>query len=70
MQGMFEKMFAFSRATGLPTKLEDLDLTVEDTDVVIDKALAMPDIDHNPYVITREMMVEAFQALREYDRQK
>ncbi len=66
MQGMFKKMFDFSRAVGLPTKLEDLGLTEADQDAVIDKALAMKDIEHNPYVITRGMMVKAFEDLKDF----
>ncbi len=61
---MFERMYAFSRSVKLPVCLEDLGLTEEDTDAVIDKALAMPDIDHNPYRITRDMMVRAFAELK------
>ena len=61
---VFDRMLAFNRAVKLPLRLEDLGLTQEDTDTVIDKALAMPDIDHNPYPITREMLVQAFAQLR------
>ena len=61
---VFDRMLAFNRAVKLPLRLEDLGLTQEDTDAVIDKALAMPDIDHNPYPITREMLVQAFAQLR------
>ena len=64
MREKFDRMLAFSRATGLPTRLEDLGLSAADQDAVIDKALAMPDIDHNPYVITRDMMVQAFEELQ------
>ena len=60
----FNRMLAFSRAVKLPVRLEDLGLTEADTDAVIDKALAMPDIDHNPYPITRPMLVKAFADLR------
>ena len=61
---VFDRMLAFSRSVELPVRLEDLGLTEADTDAVIDKALAMPDIDHNPYPITREMLVRAFADLR------
>ena len=60
----FNRMLAFSRAVKLPVRLEDLGLTEADTDAVIDKALAMPDIDHNPNPITRPMLVKAFADLR------
>ena len=61
---VFDRMLAFSRSVGLPVRQEGLGLTEADTDAVIDKALAMPDIDHNPYPITRDMMVRAFADLR------
>ncbi len=64
MKGMFDKLYSFSKDTKLPVKLQDLGLTDADKDTVIDKALAMKDIDHNPYVITREMLVEAFDQLQ------
>lgn len=63
--GMFEKLYTFSKDTGLPTKLEDLGLTEADRESVITHALEMKDIDHNPYPITREMVEEAFDKLNE-----
>ncbi len=66
MRGMFKKMFDFNRTVGLPIRLEDLGLTGADQDAVIDKALAMKDIEHNPYVITRDMMVKAFEELKRF----
>lgn len=61
---MFEKMFSFSRATGLPVRMEDLGLSQNDQPQVIAKALAMKDIDHNPYKIIAEMMQNAFEELK------
>ena len=61
---MFEKMYTFSRQTGLPVRMEDLGLHQSDQPQVIAKALAMKDIDHNPYKITAEMMQEAFEELK------
>ncbi|MDO4650422.1 MAG: iron-containing alcohol dehydrogenase, partial [Eubacteriales bacterium] len=63
MKGTFEKMYAFNKAVGLPTTLMDLGLTIQDQESVIQKALAMPDIDHNPYQITYEMIMDAFETL-------
>lgn len=64
MKGMLAELYTFSKDTGLPTKLQDLGLTDADRDAVIDKALAMKDIEHNPYPITREMLVDAFDAIQ------
>lgn len=60
---LFDELYSFSRDTGLPTKLEDLGLTSADRDLVIDRAIAQKDIDHNPYPITRDMLVAAFDEL-------
>ena len=65
-QEVFRRMYDFSSAVKLPVCLEDLGLTEADTEQVIDKALAMPDIDHNPYPITKDMMNRAFAQLRSY----
>lgn len=62
---LFSTLYRFSRDTGLPTKLEDLGLMSSDRESVIDHALNMPDIDHNPYKITREMMEKAFDLLEQ-----
>ncbi len=64
MKGMFEKIYQFNKTVGLPTDLKDLGLSEDEREAVIDKALAMPDIDHNPYKITRELVEEAFDALK------
>ncbi|MGI6721840.1 MAG: iron-containing alcohol dehydrogenase family protein [Anaerovoracaceae bacterium] len=65
VKGMFDNMYRFNSEVRLPRKLEDLGLTRDQQDSVIDKALAMKDIEHNPYVITREMLEAAFNQLEE-----
>jgi len=62
---MFEKLYAFSRSVGLPTRLADVEITKEQLPQVIEKTLEMKDIDHNPYPVTRKMLEDAFQALEE-----
>jgi len=51
------------KAIKLPTKLADLELTKDDLDIVLDKALAVPDTETSPYVITREMIIDAINEL-------
>ncbi|MCC8060062.1 MAG: iron-containing alcohol dehydrogenase family protein [Clostridiales bacterium] len=60
---MFEKLYAFSRSVGLPTRLSDVEITEEQLGQVIEKTLEMKDIDHNPYKVTREMLEDAFRTL-------
>lgn len=59
----FEKVYAFSKSVGLPTCLADLEFTAEDIDRLAEDAVAMKDIEHNPYKITKEMLVEAMKKL-------
>ena len=60
---MFEKLYRFNRETGLPASLKDMGITREELPQIIEKTLAMKDIDHNPYPITREMLQQAFEEL-------
>ncbi|WP_295361899.1 iron-containing alcohol dehydrogenase family protein [uncultured Pseudoramibacter sp.] len=60
----YKEMAAFSADVGLPRWLDDLGLTDADEDRVIDCAIKMKDIDHNPYPITREMVTKAFDTLK------
>ena len=62
---MFEQLYGFSRRVKLPVCLADLEIAAKELDQVIDRTLAMKDIDHNPYKITREMLADAFCTLEE-----
>lgn len=59
----FEKVYNFSKSVGLPTCLSDLEFTVDDIDKLAEGAVIMKDIEHNPYSITKEMLVEAMKKL-------
>lgn len=59
----FEKVYAFNKAVGLPTCLADLEFTSEQIEELAAGAVIMKDIEHNPYVITKEMLVEAMKKL-------
>ena len=62
---MFEKMLAFNRSVGLPTRLEDIGITEEDLQRVLPKVLSMPDIAHHPYPVTLDMLSGAFRKLQD-----
>lgn len=66
---MFNKIYAFNRSVGLPTSIADIEITPSELEQVIPKALAMPDINHNPYPVTEPMVREAFAALDRYNRE-
>lgn len=59
----FERVFAFSRSVGLPTKLADIEMDTDELKGLVKAAAAMKDIEHNPYVITEEMLEKAFNEL-------
>lgn len=61
----FQKVYDFSKSVGLPTCLADLEFTKEDIAKLAEDAVKMPDIDHNPYVITKEMVIGAMSRLEE-----
>ena len=62
----FRKVYEFNKSIGLPTCLADVEITAADLDAVIEKTVSMKDIDHNPYVVTKEMLTEAFRELEAY----
>ena len=62
---MFQKMLAFNRSVGLPTRLEDIGVTEADLEKVLPKVLSMPDIAHNPYPVTLDMLSGAFRRLQD-----
>lgn len=54
-----DKWLKVYKAMGLPTKLSDLDMTMDKMDAVFDKAVAVPDTVVSPFKITRDMLVAA-----------
>lgn len=67
-EDMFRRMYAFNRSVGLPTRIEDIGITEEDVRKVLPKVLSMPDIAHNPYPITLDMLSGAFRKLQDITR--
>lgn len=61
----FNKVYEFAKAVNLPTCLADLEFTADDIDKLAQSAVAMKDIEHNPYKITKEMLVNAMRQLEE-----
>lgn len=59
----FKKVYEFNKSVALPTKLADLEFTEDDIESLAENAVVMKDIEHNPYVITKEMLVEAMREL-------
>lgn len=59
----FEKVYKFNQTVGLPTSLKDLEFTENDIEKLAADAVVMKDIEHNPYVITKEMLMKAMKEL-------
>ena len=59
----FEKLYAFNKSIGLPLRMSDVEIGENDLDDVINTAISMKDIEHNPYEITYDMVRDAFRAL-------
>ena len=64
-EDMFQRMLAFNRSVGLPTCLEDIGVMEAELEKVLPKALSMPDIAHNPYPVTLDMLAGAFRQLQD-----
>lgn len=61
----FQKVYHFSKEVGLPTCLADLEFTKEQIEELAEAAVAMKDVEHNPYPVTKEMLVEAMRRLEQ-----
>lgn len=65
---MFKQMYAFNKSVGLPTCLADIEMSTDDLVRLVPMVCAMKDIEHNPYDITEEMVLEAFNKLEKYNK--
>lgn len=59
----FEKMYAFNRSIGLPVKAEDIEISKEQLSEILTAIIKRSDIEHNPYVITEDMVMKGFEYL-------
>ena len=64
----FRRMYAFNRSVGLPTALSQVEMTGADVEKLVPLVAKMPDIAHNPYTITEEMLHKAFADLDYYNQ--
>ena len=61
----FEKIYQLNQSIGLPTRLEELEITPEQWEECVDVIPTMSDIAHYPYRVTRQMLEEAMEVLKE-----
>lgn len=64
---MFKTMYDFNKSVGLPTCLDDIEMSIDDLEQLVAMICAMKDIDHNPYQITQDMVLKAFKELEKYN---
>ena len=58
-----EKLKAFNRTVGLPTRLSEIDVTIDQVASCAEGMTHDEDLDHYPYKVTAEMIVEAAKKL-------
>ena len=61
----FEKIYRLNRAIGLPTSLEEIEITREQWEECIERIPTMSDVAHYPYQVTKTMLKNAMKQLRE-----
>lgn len=65
--GERDKVFAFNRAMGLPTRLADIHAKPADLDAVAEKALQGIDVRVYPYKVTKDMIISGIMNLEAYN---
>ena len=65
---LLEQIYKFMKSIKLPTKLADIEVSVDEIDPVLESAETKYDIEFGPYKITKEMMKKAVLDLEEYNK--
>ncbi len=65
---MFKTMFDFNKSVKLPTCLADIEMSESDLERLVPMVCEMKDIEHNPYIITKDMVLKAFNTLEKYNK--
>ncbi|MBQ8734195.1 MAG: iron-containing alcohol dehydrogenase family protein [Anaerotignum sp.] len=65
-----DRFYDFYKAMKLPTKLADIEITVDELDPVLELAMKRYDMDVVPYEITAGMLKDAILELEEYNKKK
>ncbi len=61
----FEKIYTLNKELGLPTSLEQIEITETQWDESLDRIPDMSDVKHYPYRVTRKMLEDAMNKLTE-----
>ncbi len=63
----FNRLYTFNKSVGLPVALSDIEISEEQIKAVLPAVVNAPDVIHNPYKITEEMLINAFEELKKYN---
>ena len=63
MMDEFNKIYDFNKKIGLPLRLDDIGISREEFNEIIDKIPEMPDVKHYPYKVTVKMIENALNIL-------
>ena len=61
----FQKVYEFHKKTKLPTRLEQIEITKEEFESILTNIRNRSDIAHYPYLVTEEMLRNAYERLEE-----
>lgn len=64
----FEKVYELNQAIGLPVSLKDIEITEEQWEESMTRIPEMSDVAHYPYKVTREMLENAMNQLKNYSK--
>lgn len=65
---LLDRIYKFMKSIGLPTKLADMEVTLDEMGPALDSAVTKYDIECSPYKITKELMYQAVVDLEEYNK--
>ena len=63
-----DKVLAFNKSIGLPTRLADIDVTPDDLPASTEKALQGIDVRVYPYEVTQQMLIDGVKELEELQK--
>ena len=63
-----DKVLAFNKSIGLPTRLADIDVTPDDLPAATEKALQGIDVRVYPYEVTQQMLIDGVKELEELQK--
>lgn len=61
----FEKIYGLNKAVHLPVSLDEIEITEEEWEECMERIPDMSDVDHYPYRVTKEMLADAMDKLKE-----